>query len=1056
MARLIGQWIALCSFLVMASIWSVAPVHGQDRPKMPKEEKEDLLASLEYRSIGPAAGGRVSQVCGVRGNALVYYAATASGGVWKSNDGGFTWNSIWDKQPVSSIGAFAVAPSDANVLYVGSGEANLRGNAAAGNGIYKSTDGGDTWQHVWKQEGQVGELIIHPQNADLAYAAVLGQAFGANPERGIYRTKNGGKTWEKVLFKDDKTGAIDICIDPNNPRIIFAALWQVRRSPWDFTTAGPGSGIFRSDDGGDSWSELRENGLPSGIWGRIGIRVAPSDSRCVYAIIEAEKGGLYRSDDGGKTWHCVHEKGKISQRPWYFSRLTIDPNNKDIVWCMNVQLHKSIDGGKTFPKVEGLHHVDHHDLWIDPENPKRMINANDGGVDISVNGGESWYAPKLPITQFYHISVNTETPYHVMGNMQDLGTAAAPNNSLCTDGLLLRHWYNVGGGETGYSVADPNDPNIIYSGEYSGYVSRFDRRTKQARNISIYPFNPSGFGAGEIRHRFQWTAPLMVSRHEPYAVYHAAEVLFRTSDGGKSWEKLGGDLTRNEKTKQQWTGGPITGDNTGVEYYGTIFAIAESPVKKGMLWAGSDDGLVHVSQDDGKTWTNVTKNINGLPEWGTVCCIEASPADPATAYIVVEAHRLNNMRPYLFKTTDFGKNWQSLSAGLSQDVYLHVVRCDPKVPGLLYVGTERGVSFSLDDGRTWESLQLNLPTVAVHDMAVTDNDLVVGTHGRSIWILDDLTPVRQLATLRKKQATLLSPVPTHRWQYHPTIYSTQEKNPGQNPPAGAIVHYYLPQKARESLILEIVDDGGKVVRTLTMKPEEKDEEKEKNPDAVLPNDVGLHRIVWDLRHTGGAVIPNAIYEAPDVKEGPLALPGTYQLKLKIDNASQLAMLKIVPDPRADTKMEELKEQLDFSLKLRDDIDKVAQTVISLQKVRNQLISRNDLLATNKDAKELVAKSKKLLTTLDDLEQQLHNPKAKVDYDILSQKGGAQLYTQLAFVFGQANAGDGIPTQGMKEVSAELRKRMEPLLERWQTIVTRDIAELNDMALKAKLPTIVIP
>ncbi|MCS7047141.1 MAG: hypothetical protein NZO58_12355, partial [Gemmataceae bacterium] len=694
----------------------------------PRDEKNPFR-HLKYRSIGPAAGGRVSRSCGVPGDPLTYYAATAAGGVWKSTDGGFTWQSIFDDQPTSSIGCIAVAASDPNIVYVGSGEANIRGNVMPGAGIFKSTDGGRTWTHVWKHKGQIGQIVVHPTNPNVAYAAVLGRAFRPeypvppppnsfinDPVRGVYRTLDGGKTWTAVLTKkvpaDDvvlkpaplgpalppaaqywrAVGAIDVCLDPNNPRIVFAALWQAERRPWRLDSGGPGSGLYRSNDGGDTWTLLGpggktkdgdDNGLPEGLYGRIGVAVAPSNSRRVYALIEAEKGGLYRSDDGGERWTLVNPARYLRQRPWYFSTVHVDPANADVVWCPSVRLLKSIDGGKTFQNVKGPHHPDHHDLWIDPTNPRRMIDSHDGGVDISTNGGETWHMPYLPIAQFYHISVDNSVPYRVLGNMQDQGTASGPSNSLCTAGISLSDWHTVGGGETGYSLADPDDPNVVYSGEYGGVLTRYDHRTRQARNISIYPTNPSGHGAGELRYRFQWTAPLLISPHVANketgarAIYHAANVLFRSLDQGRTWRKISGDLTRDDKTKQQFSGGPITGDNTTAEYYCTIFAIAESPKQAGVLWAGSDDGLVHVSRDGGQSWLNVTKNIPGLPAWGTVCCIEASRRDAATAYVVVDAHRLDDDRPYLWKTTDFGQTWTKLSDTLPQDDYLRVVREDP-------------------------------------------------------------------------------------------------------------------------------------------------------------------------------------------------------------------------------------------------------------------------------------------------------------------------------------------------------------------------------------------
>jgi photosystem II stability/assembly factor-like uncharacterized protein len=1035
---------------------------------------------LQYRSIGPAAGGRVARALGVPGDPLTYYAATAAGGVWKSSDGGIHWKPIFDDQPISSIGSIAVSPSDPNVIYVGSGEANIRGNVAAGNGIYKSTDAGKTWKHVWKQEGQIGTMIVHPTNPDIAFAAVLGHAFGPNPERGVYRTTDGGKNWQKVLYKDPDTGASDVCFDPSNPRILFAGLWQTRRRPWEMTSGGPGSGLYVSRDGGDTWKQLTPHpsptppgeekgwgeGLPEGVWGKIGVAVARSDGRRVYALIEAEKGGLFHSADGGEHWKLVNGGHYLRQRAWYYSTLTIDPSNADVVWCPQVPLLKSIDGGKTFQRVKGPHHGDHHDIWIDPKNPKRMIDSNDGGVDITTNGGETWYAPPLPVSQFYHVAVDNRVPYHMSGCMQDLGTAAGPSNSLSSGGIALGDWYGVGGGETGFTVHDAADPNIIYAGEYGGYLSRFDFRTRQARNISIYPTNPSGHGAEDLRYRFQWTAPLLQSPHDPKVLYHGANVLFKSTDGGFHWTPISKDLTRNDKNKQKWSGGPITGDNTGVEYYGTIFAIAESPRQKDVLWTGSDDGLVHMSRDGGKNWENVTKNIPGMPEWGTVCCVEASPFEPGTAYVVVEAHRLDDMRPYLFKTTDFGKTWDKRSTTLPQDVYLHVVREDPKRKGLLFAGTERGVSFSTDDGVTWQELKLNLPTVAVHDLVVKDNDLVVGTTGRSIWIFDDLTPIREIAPqIAEKDAYLFPARAAVRWRYHSPVHTPSGKQArGENPPRGAVIHYFLKKKPKDPIRLEIFDSQGALVRKLSSKPEP-EEFPPNDPDApseddakkkALPIQVGVNRYTWDLCYDGSTIIPKAKADAGNAKTGPPVNPGVYTLKLMVDGQTLTGTVEVLMDPRVQLASSDLDDQRKFALAVRDDISRLADIVIRLRVVRAQLNVRNELLKDDAKAKPLIKSSKDLVAKLDALEEKLHNPKAEVAYDILAQRGGAKLYSKLVFMFEFARDSDGPPTQGMREVYAEENRELKDLEAEWKALAAGEVAKLNEVAKQVSLPGIIVP
>ncbi len=988
--------------------------------------------ALKFRSVGPAAGGRITRVAGIAGDPTTYYAGTASGGVWKSIDGGITWKPIFDEQPIATVGSIALAPSNPNVVYVGSGEANIRGNVQPGNGIYRSLDAGKTWTHVWKQEGQIGTMVVHPTDPDIAFAAVLGHAFGPNAERGVLRTTDGGKTWRFVLQRDSVSGASDVALDPSNPNIVFAGFWQTRRRPWELTSGGPGSGLWLSGDGGETWKRLGEDeGLPGGIWGKVGVGVAPSDGRRVYALIEADSGGLFRSDDGGDKWRLINPHRALRQRPWYYTTLTIDPSNPDVVWFPQVPLLKSIDGGRTIVNVKGTHHGDHHDVWIDPKNPRRIIEGNDGGVDVSVNGGESWYAPPLPISQFYHVSVDDQVPYRISGAMQDLSTASGPSNSLSREGIRLADWFGVGGGEAGHTAHDPADPNIVYAGEYGGYMSRYDHRTRQARNVSIYPENPSGHGAEDLKYRFQWTSPILASRHTPGLVYHAGNVLFRSTDGGQSWTATSPDLTRNDKTKQRWSGGPITGDNTGVEIYGTIFAVAESPKDKGILWAGTDDGLVHLSRDAGRTWTNLTKNVPGLPEWGTVSMIEASPFDTGAAYVVVDAHRLDDMRPYLWKTTDYGRTWKSLAAGLPAGIYLHALREDPARRGLLYAGTERGVVFSTDDGATWQPLRLGLPTVAVHDLRVKGNDLVLGTHGRSIWIFDDLTPIRDLTrALRGRDVHLFAPQPTVAWRWHSN--DVVGPSPGQNPPRGAIVYYYLKQKPKDAVRLEIVDSAGAVVRTLrsTVEPPEHapddPDEPTEPPEPALAADSGVQRAVWDLRYEPPKKAKPAKLDFgwPDL--GPDALPGTYSVRLIVDGKTYTERLRLTQDPRVRTSPEDAREQLRFTLEVRDQIDRLTRLIEETRSLRRQVALRAEVRRAAPNGNGPVRGSDSVVARLDSLEARMHNPGAEVVYDILARRGGARLYSRLTPLYLWAEAGDGAPTQGAREVYADQKRELDRL------------------------------
>jgi photosystem II stability/assembly factor-like uncharacterized protein len=1052
---------AACGSAVMAqdSGGRAAPAAATDKNagSTPKAFK-----ALKYRAVGPAAGGRVSRVAGVPGDPSTYYAATASGGVWKSSDGGTTWKSIFDDQPVSSTGSIAIAPSNPNIVYVGSGEANIRGNVAAGNGIYKSVDAGKTWVHVWDQEGQIGKMVVHPTDPDIAFAAVLGHAFGANPERGVYRTTDGGRTWRQVLKKDENTGASDVEMDPSNPAIVFAGFWQARRLPWDLVSGGPGSGLYVSRDGGDTWKQLTGDGLPDGPWGKIGIAVAPSDGRRVYALIEADKGGLFRSDDGGSTWELVNPSRALRQRAWYYSTITVNPANREDVWFPQVPMLRTIDGGKTLQYMKGLHHGDHHDLWIDPRNPRRMISANDGGVDISSNGGESWFAPPLAIGQFYHVSADTRVPYHIAGAMQDLGTAQGPSQTLRGSGIALSDWHGVGGGEAGHVVSNTSDPNIVYAGEYLGIITRYDDRTGESRNVSAWPDNPSGHDSADMRYRFQWTAPIALSPHDADVVYHGAQMIFRTSNGGHSWEPISPDLTRNDKTKQKWAGGPITGDNTGVETYGTVFAIAESPRQKGVIWAGTDDGLVQVTLDSGQSWTNVTPGMPGFPEWGTVSMIEPSVFDVGTAYVVVDAHRLDDTRPYLYRTTDLGRAWTRLDGKLPQNVYLHAVREDPARKGQLYLATERGVMFSTDSGTTWRDLRLNLPTVAVHDLVVKGDDLVVGTHGRSIWILDDLQPVREWDAVARADVHLFPVADAIRWRLGEGAYGTRAAS-FANPPRGASIYYFLKDKPQGEVKIEILNSEGTLVRTLSSIPREPDksgdnDDPEDLKKEALSTDPGVHRANWDLAWQGAEKIKGGKIDTGDPIEGPRAVPGPYTVRLTVDGRTQNAPLRIVADPRGSAPQSVLEAQLAHALRVRNDVSKVTGLVNDLRSVKDQLQARAKALEGRKSeapVADLLKASDAVIRKADTLEGKLHNPTAEVVYDILAMRGGTRLYSRLVPLQMWAVEADSPPTAGMTQVLDVQEKELAELEQETRSFLEEDVGTLNDTASRLGLSYVVV-
>ena len=1066
---LLAVAFALSALPVQAAKGSLATNEKKETKatEEPKLEDPPGIKGIKYRLLGPAWGGRATRAAGVPGNPYVYYLAAASGGVWKSTDAGRTFQPIFDDQPISSIGSLAIAPSDPNVVYVGSGEANIRGNVAAGNGIYKTADGGKTWAHVWIQEGQIGEMAVDPRDANVAFAAVLGHAFGPNPERGVYRTRDGGKSWRQVLKKDDQTGASSVALDPNNPNIVFAGLWQARRRPWEMTSGGPGGGLWISRDGGDTWKQLTGSGLPEGIWGKIGIAVAPSDSRRVYALIEAAEGGLFRSDDGGESWTRISADRQLQQRAWYYSTLAVNPGNPNEVWAPNVPILKSIDGGKTFQRVKGWHHGDCHDLWIDPKDPRRMIGSNDGGVDVSVDGGESWTAPQLPIGQFYHVVADSRTPPYVAGALQDIGTAQGPTDTLAGGGIHNTDWYDVGGGEAGWIASDTSDPDVVYAGEYGGTITRFDKKTGQTRNVTVYPDNPSGHGAEDLIYRFQWTAPILVSPHDPKTVYHAGNVLFKTHDGGQSWTAISPDLTRNDKSKEKWSGGPITGDNTGVETYATIFALAESPVAAGTIWAGSDDGLVHVTKDGGAHWDNVTSAVPGLPEWGTVSMLEASHFDAATAYLVVDAHRLDDMHPYLWKTSDSGKSWRRLGTsakgGLLPNVYLHAVREDPKRKGVLYLGTERGVAVSFDDGATWKSLKLNLPTVAVHDLAATGDSLVLATHGRSMWILDDTSLLFALSEDVRKEDLHLFPTPDAvRWILRPGA-GRRAGWGADNPPRGLAVRYWLKEAPKGDVTLEVYTDSGRLVAKRSSKAleatgssEYAEEEKDDLKELALPKEAGLNAYHWDLSWDGAEMIPGGILDGGYPLIGPEALPGTYTLKLTVGDKSQSVTAKLLPDPRFPEPAADLAEQLNFALEVRDQITRLTRTVARLRTIKKQVAGRGDLVRKDASRADLVKAGDDLIGKLDALEAKLHNPKAQVVYDILAFQGGAKLYSRMAPLFDTIKGGDGKPTQGMRDEYAREKAELDGLVGELDGLVAGDVAALDQKATAVGLPGVWVP
>jgi photosystem II stability/assembly factor-like uncharacterized protein len=932
-----------CSSVLVALAAALMPALAASAPPQSADSAADssvdprLFGALEWRGIGPFRGGRALAVAGVPGDPTTFYFGAVAGGVWKTTDGGETWIPISDGTPISSVGAIAVAATDRNIIYVGTGEAAPRGDITYGDGIYKSVDGGKTWSSLGlKDTRQIGALIVDPHNADIVLVAALGHAFGANSERGVFRTTDGGKSWTKVLYKDEQTGAIDVCFDPKNSQIVFSALWQARRQPWNFSSGGAGSGLYRSSDGGVTWTRLSGNGLPSGILGRIHVSVSGADSKRVYAMIEASEGGLYRSDDGGTHWQRVNDDGRLSQRAWYFSTILADPKHVDTLYAENTGLFRSTDGGKSFELLPARH-GDHHGIWIDPTDPERIIESSDGGASISFDNGRNWTSQdNQPTAQFYHVSVDNRFPYYLYGAQQD-NTSVAIASSDDEGAIVSRDWYKVFDGEAGFVFADPRDANIVYATN-ENLIGRFDKRNRQTRVISVWPIDASGHAAKDLEHRFNWTSPLSMSPFDRDTLYYGMERLFKTTNDGGSWRAISPDLTRNDKSKQQASGGPITKDITSVEYYDTIFSIAESPLNKGMIWVGTDDGLIQLTRNDGGTWTNVTPHE--MPAWSTISMIEPSRFDANTAYVAVDRHKLDDLNAYIFMTADGGSTWKRIDVGLPEGSFTHAVREDPLKRGLLYAATETGVFVSFDDGRRWQSLQLNLPRSPVHDLVVKGDDLVVATHGRSFWILDDVTPLRQAEAARAAStAYLYKPETGYRLHYpdqvdmHPPV--------GPNPPAGALIDYYLPSEPSGAVEIEVLDTSGHLVRHLSSVQGNKKEQPPEWPDQVhpqetLPTRPGMNRFVWNIRYDDPVLIPDAFYAGLPPR-GPIVLPGAYTVRLSYGGQTQTAPLTIATDPRDDAaSLEGLRQKFDLSMQVYHDQDALHRAVNDIRALKSDV------------------------------------------------------------------------------------------------------------------------
>lgn len=1058
------------------------------RPDMDLYENHPFH-KLEWRNIGPFRGGRVVAVAGDPHDPATFYFGSTGGGIWKTTDAGQYWVNISDgffKR--ASVGGIAVSPSDPNVIYVGMGEATIRGNVSHGDGVYRSTDAGRTWKHLGLAATRnISKVRVHPTNPDIVFVAALGHAHGPNPERGVYRSLDGGASWDRVLFRSAEAGASDLCIDPTNPRIIYAGFWQTRRGPHEMISGGPGSGLFRSDDGGLTWKELTDQpGLPKGVKGKIMLAASGARAGRVWAMVEAEKGGVFRSDDWGETWELLSEDRNLRQRAWYYSHIYADPRDPDTVWVLNVETWRSVDGGKSFGRVQ-VPHGDNHDLWIDPANPQRLIIGNDGGATVSLNGGVSWSSLyNQPTSEYYHVTVDNRSPYRVYGAQQDNTTFSVPSRSG-REAISAVEWYEVGGGESGYIAVDPRDPNIIYAGSYQGYLTRYDHGRGQLRQISVWPEEYSGWSAGQQKYRFNWTAPLFISPHDPQTLYLGANHVFRSRDEGQSWEPISPDLSRNDPATLGPSGGPITKDNTGAENYATVFALVESPLQAGLLWAGSDDGLVHLSRDGGASWQNITPPE--LPEWALISIIEPSPHDPAVAYLAATRYKHDDFAPYLYVTRDYGQSWQKIVTGIADDDFTRVIRVDPQQPGMLYCGTETGVYASFDDGAHWQRLGGNLPVVPIHDMVIAQDDLVLATHGRSFWILDDLRLLRQLRDLpAQPELSLFTPRDTVRlaqlfdFGHAPQTGRNytfvaglipafdQRKvddeikrtwlDAGANPPNGVVVSYILPAAAEGELTLTFRAADGTLLRTFASKkppvepaagtpPPPKDDDDE--PKA--PAKAGFNRFVWDMRGTPAPKITLGNGHKDVNRAAPRVPPGHYTVELRVGEQTLQTEFSIVPDPRAQATEADYAAQYTLLRRIHELLERTNTTINNVRSVREQVEAWISRTSKHAAAASIAEAGQQLIAALTAAEEHLIQTKAQSSQDTLNFP--VMLNAKLAFLAFFVGNSESAPTQAQHDLCADLTARVTVQLEAVEHALAEHLPAFNERVRSSEVPSVVV-
>lgn len=989
--------------------------------------QESDYGALEYRLVGPFRGGRSAAVTGVPNQPNLYYFGSTGGGIWKTTNGGRAWENISDGFFGGSIGAISVSKSDPNVIYVGGGEKTVRGNVSSGYGIWKSEDAGKTWiASGLKNSRHIPRIAVHPTNHNIVYAGVLGNIYKPTEERGVYKSIDGGKTWKKTLFSNEHAGVVDLVMDPTNPRILYASTWRVQRTPYSLSSGGEGSALWKSTDSGETWTEIStKKGFPDGILGIIGVTVSPINSQRVWAIVEnKDKGGLFRSDDGGETWNQVNSERKLRQRAWYYTRVYADTEDVNTVYVLNVRYHKSTDGGKTFSTYNAPH-GDHHDLWIAPENPHRMIIGDDGGAQVTTDGGETWSTYyNQPTSQFYRVTTDNAFPYRIYAAQQDNSTVRIPHR---TDGYSISEddWEPTAGGESAHIAVDPENSDIVYGGSYGGYLTRVNHKLGTTRAINVWPDNPMGYGAEGMKYRFQWNFPILFSRHNPNRLYTFSQHVHVTENEGQSWDIISPDLTTNDPEKQKSSGGPITQDNTAVEYYCTIFAAQESPLKEGLLWVGSDDGLIHITQDGGQTWSNVTPK--GMPEWMMINSIEPSAFDEGTCYIAGTKYKTGDFAPYLYKTTNYGKSWTKITNGIKEEDFTRVVREDPKRKGLLYAGTETGMYISFNDGKDWKSFQMNLPIVPITDLTIKDNNLIVATQGRSLWIIDDLSVIHQLFDADLGENILFKPKDTYRMQGGSRKGSLTS---GTNHPNGVMTYFNLKELSdNDTVSLTYFDKKGDTIKTFSTSDK-------KNKLTVKE---GANQFVWNMTYDGAERLPGMILWAAST-EGPRAVPGNYSVALNVNGNNKTQSFTILADPRAESTIDDMQKQFDFISDVNATVDKAHKTIKKIRSINSQLGAFQKQYKDDVAVQDLLEKAKALEEQLSTIEKALYQTKNRSNQDPLNFP--IRLTDKLGGLNSLVRRGDFPPTNQDVVVKNELTQKIEKELNTFDTLLSSEVQMFN--------------